>query len=194
MAKLSPMMEQYFQIKQNYPDTLLFFRLGDFYEMFFEDAKVASKELELVLTGRDCGQEERAPMCGVPFHSADSYIAKLVARGYKVAICEQVEDPATAKGIVKRDVIRVVTPGTVIESNMLDESKNNYLASVFINEKNCGLAFVDVSTGEVHLDSAVSDDSIAHVLNRLGCYTPSEVIINKYGASVKSVSDFIKNR
>ena len=137
MAKLSPMMEQYFQIKQNYPDTLLFFRLGDFYEMFFEDAKIASKELELVLTGRDCGQEERAPMCGVPFHSADSYIAKLVSRGYKVAICEQVEDPATAKGIVKRDVVRIVTPGTVIESNMLDESKNNYLASVFISDKSC---------------------------------------------------------
>ena len=123
MAGLSPMMEQYFQIKQNYADTLLFFRLGDFYEMFFEDAKIASKELELVLTGRDCGQEERAPMCGVPFHSADSYIAKLVSRGYKVAICEQVEDPSQAKGIVKRDVVRIVTPGTVIESSMLDEGK-----------------------------------------------------------------------
>ncbi len=194
MAKLSPMMEQYFQIKQNYPDTLLFFRLGDFYEMFFDDAKIASKELELVLTGRDCGQEERAPMCGVPFHSADSYIAKLVGRGYKVAICEQVEDPATAKGIVKRDVVRIVTPGTVIESNMLDESKNNYLASVFLSDKNCGLAFIDVSTGEVHLDRADSGDSVAHILNRLGCYNPSEVIINKYGASVKSVISFIKNR
>ena len=194
MAKLSPMMEQYFQIKQNYPDSLLFFRLGDFYEMFFDDAKTASKELELVLTGRDCGQEERAPMCGVPFHSADSYIAKLVSRGYKVAICEQVEDPATAKGIVKRDVVRIVTPGTVIESNMLDESKNNYLASVFLTDKNCGLAFIDVSTGEVHLDRADSGDSVAHILNRLGCYNPSEVIINKYGASVKSVIAFIKNR
>ncbi len=194
MAKLSPMMEQYFQIKQNYPDSLLFFRLGDFYEMFFDDAKIASKELELVLTGRDCGQEERAPMCGVPFHSADSYIAKLVSRGYKVAICEQVEDPATAKGIVKRDVVRIVTPGTVIESNMLDESKNNYLASVFLSDKNCGLAFIDISTGEVHLDRADSGDSVAHILNRLGCYNPSEVIINKYGASVKSVIAFIKNR
>ena len=194
MAKLSPMMEQYFQIKQNYPDTLLFFRLGDFYEMFFEDAKIASKELELVLTGRDCGQEERAPMCGVPFHSADSYIAKLVSRGYKVAICEQVEDPATAKGIVKRDVVRIVTPGTVIESNMLDESKNNYLASVFISDKSCGLAFVDVSTGEVHLDSASDNDAAEHIINRLGCYSPREVIINKYAASVKTISEFIKNR
>ena len=194
MAKLSPMMEQYFQIKQNYPDTLLFFRLGDFYEMFFEDAKIASKELELVLTGRDCGQEERAPMCGVPFHSADSYIAKLVSRGYKVAICEQVEDPATAKGIVKRDVVRIVTPGTVIESNMLDESKNNYLASIFLTEKSCGLAFVDISTGEVHLDSNTSGDAVAHIINRLGCYNPTEVMMNKYCASVKTISDFVKNR
>lgn len=194
MAKLSPMMEQYFEIKKNYADTLLFFRLGDFYEMFFEDAKVASKELELVLTGRDCGQEERAPMCGVPFHSADSYIAKLVSRGYKVAICEQVEDPATAKGIVKRDVVRIVTPGTVIESNMLDESKNNYLASVFVSEADCGLAFIDVSTGEVHLDAFSDADATARIINQLGCYSPSEVIINKYAASVKSIIAFIKDR
>ncbi len=194
MAKLSPMMEQYFQIKQNYPETLLFFRLGDFYEMFFDDAKIASKELELVLTGRDCGQEERAPMCGVPFHSADSYIAKLVSRGYKVAICEQVEDPATAKGIVKRDVVRIVTPGTVIESNMLDESKNNYLASVFITDKSCGLSFIDISTGEVHLDSVSTGDNVEHILNRLGTYSPSEVILNKYASSIKSINDFIKNR
>lgn len=194
MAKLSPMMEQYFEIKKNYADTLLFFRLGDFYEMFFDDAKVASKELELVLTGRDCGQEERAPMCGVPFHSADTYIAKLVSRGYKVAICEQVEDPATAKGIVKRDVVRIVTPGTVIESNMLDESKNNYLASVFVSDKSCGLAFIDVSTGEVHLDSFTDSDTSARIINQLGCYTPSEVIINKYAASFNSVVSFIKDR
>ncbi|MBR0535187.1 MAG: DNA mismatch repair protein MutS [Clostridia bacterium] len=194
MAKLSPMMEQYFQIKQNYPETLLFFRLGDFYEMFFDDAKIASKELELVLTGRDCGQEERAPMCGVPFHSAESYIAKLVSRGYKVAICEQVEDPATAKGIVKRDVVRIVTPGTVIESNMLDESKNNYLASVFITEKSCGISFIDISTGDVHLDSVGEQESISHVINRLGTYSPSEIILNKYAASFKSLTDFIKNR
>ncbi len=194
MAKLSPMMEQYFEIKKNYEDTLLFFRLGDFYEMFFDDAKVASKELELVLTGRDCGQEERAPMCGVPFHSADSYIAKLVSRGYKVAICEQVEDPATAKGIVKRDVVRIVTPGTVIESNMLDESKNNYLASVFVSDKDCGLAFIDVSTGEVHLDAFSDADATVRIINQLGCYSPSEVIINKYGASVKSIVSFIKDR
>ena len=130
MAEMTPMMRQYLEIKKNYQDTILMFRLGDFYEMFFEDAKTVSRELELVLTGRDCGQEERAPMCGVPFHSVDSYIARLVSRGYKVAICEQTEDPATAKGIVKRDVVRILTPGTVIESSMLDESKNNFLCSI----------------------------------------------------------------
>ena len=188
MAGLSPMMEQYFQIKQNYADTLLFFRLGDFYEMFFEDAKIASKELELVLTGRDCGQEERAPMCGVPFHSADSYIAKLVSRGYKVAICEQVEDPATAKGIVKRDVVRIVTPGTVIESSMLDEGKNNFLASVYITDKSCGAAFVDVSTGEVHLDSFNDGSDAARLMNQLGCFNPSEVLLNKYASSIKETA------
>ena len=117
--EVSPMMAKYLETKKEYPDCLLFYRLGDFYEMFFEDAVTVSRELDLVLTGKDCGQEERAPMCGVPFHSADSYIAKLVSRGYKVAICEQVENPAEAKGIVKRDVIRVITPGTVIESNIL---------------------------------------------------------------------------
>ena len=130
-GKLSPMMVQYFQIKSEYSDCILFFRLGDFYEMFFDGAKIASRELDLVLTGRDCGQEERAPMCGVPFHSADSYIAKLVSRGYKVAICEQMEDPATVKGLVKRDVIRIITPGTVIEGNMLEDGTNNYLCCVF---------------------------------------------------------------
>ncbi|MBR6551550.1 MAG: DNA mismatch repair protein MutS [Clostridia bacterium] len=194
MAGLSPMMEQYFQIKQNYADTLLFFRLGDFYEMFFEDAKIASKELELVLTGRDCGQEERAPMCGVPFHSADSYIAKLVSRGYKVAICEQVEDPAQAKGIVKRDVVRIVTPGTVIESNMLDEGKNNFLASVYITDKLCGAAFVDVSTGEVHLDSFNDSSDAARLMNQLGCFNPSEVLLNKYASSIKEVTKFLNDR
>ena len=194
MAKLSPMMEQYFQIKKDYPDTILFFRLGDFYEMFFEDAKIASKELELVLTGRDCGQEERAPMCGVPFHSADGYIAKLVSRGYKVAVCEQTEDPALAKGIVKRDVIRIVTPGTVIESSMLEEGKNNYLASIYVTGKECACAFLDVSTGEAHLDYYSDGDSDVRIINQLGCYTPSEVLLNKYAASSKSLSDFIKNR
>lgn len=127
MAELSPMMKQYFEIKEKNKDSILFFRLGDFYEMFFDDAKLASRELDLTLTGRDCGQKERAPMCGVPFHSCESYIARLVQKGYKVAICEQTEDPAKAKGLVKRDIIRVITPGTVIESGMLDEGKNNFI-------------------------------------------------------------------
>ena len=130
MANLSPMMQQYVEMKEKNPGTILFFRLGDFYEMFFDDAKLVSQELDLTLTGRDCGQEERAPMCGVPFHSAESYIARLVQKGYKVAICEQMEDPALAKGLVKRDIIRVITPGTVLESSMLDETKNNYICSI----------------------------------------------------------------
>ena len=140
-GELSPMMKQYFDVKKDYPGVLLFFRLGDFYEMFFDDAKVASEELDLVLTGRDCGQDERAPMCGVPFHSADSYIAKLVSRGYKVAICEQVEDPATAKGIVKRDVIRIITPGTVIENGILDDGVNNYLCAICRQDNDTGIYF-----------------------------------------------------
>ena len=141
MAELSPMMKQYFKLKEENKDSILFFRLGDFYEMFYEDAKLASKELELTLTGRDCGQEERAPMCGVPFHSAESYIARLVGKGYKVAICEQTEDPAKAKGLVRRDIIRVITPGTVMESSMLDESENNYICSVYSDKNHVGIVF-----------------------------------------------------
>lgn len=132
-AKLSPMMQQYLDIKEQHQDAILFFRLGDFYEMFFEDAKLVSRELELTLTGKNCGLEERAPMCGVPFHAADTYIAKLIAKGYRVAICEQTEDPADAKGIVKREVIQIVTPGTLVNSTMLKEDENNYIASVFYN-------------------------------------------------------------
>ena len=125
MAELSPMMKQYFDVKSRNKDAILFFRLGDFYEMFYDDAKTASKELELTLTGKECGQEERAPMCGVPYHSYESYVARLIKKGYKVAICEQMEDPATAKGLVKRDIVRVITPGTVVENSMLEESANN---------------------------------------------------------------------
>ena len=131
MAEYSPMMQHYLATKAEYKDCILFYRLGDFYEMFFDDALVVSKELELTLTGKDCGQAERAPMCGVPHHAAESYIARLIAKGYKVAICEQLEDPKTAKGIVERGVIRVVTPGTIVESNMLEERKNNYIMSIY---------------------------------------------------------------
>ena len=193
MAELSPMMKQYFEIKQAYPDTILFFRLGDFYEMFFDDAKTASKELDLVLTGRDCGQEERAPMCGVPFHSADGYIAKLVSRGYKVAICEQMEDPKAAKGIVKRGVIRVITAGTVIESSMLDETKNNYLACLCLSFDQMGLCFADVSTGEVHL-TAFSENTDEKTVDELARFMPREVLLNKEAAALPGVRNFITKK
>ena len=193
-AKISPMMDQYFQIKKDYADVILFFRLGDFYEMFFDDAKIASKELDLVLTGRDCGQEERAPMCGVPFHSADSYIAKLVSRGYKVAICEQMEDPALAKGIVKREVIRIITPGTVIEGNMLEDGVNNYLCSVFGSENGAGLCFADVSTGEFHVTLATGEDVESKVINQLSTYSPKEVIFGGTAADYDRVVQFVTAR
>ncbi|MBQ3045758.1 MAG: DNA mismatch repair protein MutS [Clostridia bacterium] len=194
MAELTPMMKQYFQIKENYPDTILMFRLGDFYEMFFEDAKKVSAELDLVLTGRDCGQEERAPMCGVPFHSADSYIARLVAKGYKVAICEQLEDPALAKGIVKRDVTRVLTPGTVIESTMLDEGKNNFLACICALKDCVGLCFADISTGSVHATQFERKNSQRRIINELGRFYPSEIIINSDTLELTQVTDFVKTR
>lgn len=194
MAEMTPMMKQYLEIKKEYQDTILMFRLGDFYEMFFEDAKTASRELELVLTGRDCGQKERAPMCGVPFHSVDSYIARLVSRGYKVAICEQTEDPATAKGIVKRDVIRVLTPGTVIESSMLDESKNNFLCSIWLNGKSAGVCFADVSTGELSLTQLDSKSVGNEVVNELGRYMPTEIRYNSAVVKDDKIREFIKNR
>ncbi len=191
-SKLSPMMVQYFQIKAQYNDAILFFRLGDFYEMFFEDAKLASKELDLVLTGRDCGQEERAPMCGVPFHSADSYIAKLVSRGYKVAICEQTEDPAAAKGIVKRDVIRIITPGTIIESNMLEDGVNNYLCAIYSGDKDMGICFADVSTGQFHITVLNGDDIDNKLVNQLSTYSPKEIIINSRSLDYKNLESFAK--
>ena len=148
---MTPMMEQYFEIKNQYKDYLLFYRLGDFYEMFFDDAILASRELELTLTGRDCGEAERAPMCGVPFHSSEGYIGRLIEKGYKVAICEQTEDPALAKGLVKREVIRVVTPGTLIETNLLSEKLNNYLCSVYLNEYECGISKrIELSVHSLH--------------------------------------------
>lgn len=193
MAELSPMMKQYFEIKKDYGDTILMFRLGDFYEMFFDDAKTASKELELVLTGRDCGQEERAPMCGVPFHSADGYIAKLVSRGYKVAVCEQMEDPKLAKGIVKRDVIRVISAGTVIETSMLDETKNNYLCSCCLKFDSIGLCFIDVSTGKLYL-TEISDNLDEKAVDELARFMPSEILINKETASLKRFNSFISKK
>jgi len=176
MAELTPMMRQYLEIKERNPDCLLFFRLGDFYEMFAEDAKLASKELDLTLTTRDRGKEkeEQTPMCGVPYHSSEGYIARLVAKGYKVAICEQMEDPALAKGLVKRDVIRVVSPGTVTESSMLDESRNNYFACVFGEGGRYGLCFCDISTG---LFSATVVADTERVVDELGRFQPAELLM-----------------
>jgi len=178
MAELSPMMRQYMDIKDQNKDSILFFRLGDFYEMFFDDAKTVSEELELVLTGKDCGMEERAPMCGVPFHSCESYIARLVANGHKIAICEQVEDPAKAKGLVKRDVIRVITPGTVIEDGMLEEGKNNYLASICFIDKKVGICFTDVSTGESHITEITQEDNEKRIIDEIMRFSPSEVLVS----------------
>ena len=197
MADYSPMMKQYFEMKEKYPNTILFFRLGDFYEMFFNDAKTVSQELELTLTGRDCGQEERAPMCGVPFHSAESYIAKLVAKGYKVAICEQLEDPKLAKGIVKRDVIRVITPGTVLENSMLDETRNNFLCSLCYEEGGLGLCFGDVSTGDLTADQVLApdDETLLHILeDRLARYNPSEILLNPQAMDLTGLADFIRDK
>ena len=176
MAGLTPMMQQYLQLKAENPGCLLFFRLGDFYEMFFDDARLVSRELELTLTGRDCGLQERAPMCGVPHHAVDTYVQRLIAKGYKVAICEQMEDPALAKGLVQRGVMRIITPGTVIESNMLEEKANSFLLSVCFASDRAGLAFADVSTGEffVH-EIAAPEDTLADEMARIA---PTEVICN----------------
>ncbi len=173
---LSPMMQHYMQMKEQYPDSLMFYRLGDFYEMFFDDAKIASKELELTLTGRDCGLENRAPMCGVPFHAADVYISRLVEKGYKVAICEQMEDPKEAKGIVKREVIRVVTAGTVTDQAGLDENRNNYILSVVTRGENYGIAIADISTGRCMVTET---DSRIKLLDEINKFMPSELICNQ---------------
>ena len=195
LAELSPMMKQYFEIKENNKDAILFFRLGDFYEMFFDDAKIASKELELTLTGRDCGQEERAPMCGIPYHSYESYVARLIKKGYKVAICEQMEDPATAKGIVKRDIIRVITPGTVVENAMLEESSNNYIASIFVDKNSFGICFCDVTTGELKCTSAINTKELDNrIIEEISRYKPCEILFNDSFLDCKETCYFIKER
>ena len=176
MAELTPMMKQYFEIKKQYSDCILFYRLGDFYEMFFDDALVASKELEITLTGRDCGQEERAPMCGVPYHACDIYLNKLIERGYKVAICEQVEDPKLAKGIVKRDVIRIVTPGTNISTQNLDESRNNYLMTLYDCDGVIGIAVVDITTGDFKTTEVAA---LSKAVDEINKFQPAEIICNE---------------
>ena len=194
MAELSPMMQHYLDKKEEYKDCILFYRLGDFYEMFFDDAITASRELEITLTGRACGLEERAPMCGVPFHSADMYIARLISKGYKVAICEQLEDPKTAKGIVKRDVIRVVTPGTVIESNLLDEKKNNFIMSIVKKGLFFGLAVCDVSTGDFYATQITEENNFEKLLDEIARYMPAEIIANKMMYDSKKEIARIKDR
>lgn len=190
------MMKQYLEVKDKHKDCILFFRLGDFYEMFFDDAIWVSKALELTLTGRDCGLEERAPMCGVPYHAVDMYIKRLIELGKKVAVCEQLTDPAETKGIVVRDVTRIVTPGTVTESDMLDDSENNYICSIFYNEadKTCGIASADVSTGEVFVSLFEGKNAEQDVINELSRCRPAEIIFTESFLSLKTVSDFIKTR
>ena len=191
MAGLSPMMTQYVETKKQYPDCILFYRLGDFYEMFFEDALTASKELEITLTGKECGLEERAPMCGVPYHAVDSYLYKLVQKGYKVAIAEQMEDPKLAKGLVKREVIRVVTPGTITSSQALDETKNNYLMGIVYIGDTYGISTCDMTTGD-YLVTEVEGER--NLLDEIHKFAPSEIICNEafYMSSIDL--DDLKNR
>ena len=193
MAK-TPMMQQYLAVKSRYPDAILMYRLGDFYEMFFEDAKTASRELELTLTGRDCGEEERAPMCGVPYHAAETYIGRLVNKGYKVVVCEQMEDPALAKGLVKRDVVRIVTPGTVMGENLPSESKNNFLCAICINRGAIALVFCDISTGEVFATSFSGQGCVERAINEIGVYAPAEIIMNVSRYDVKELSLYLDDR
>ena len=190
----TPMMLQYLEVKEKYKNEILFYRLGDFYEMFFDDAKTVSRELELTLTGKSCGMEERAPMCGVPYHSAETYIARLVKKGYTVVVCEQAEDPATAKGLVRREVSRIITPGTVTESTMLTEGKNNYLCSMYVKGSICGLCFADVSTAKIFVTSISDGDLNKRIINELATYCPSEIITNADRSGVPEIYTFVSER
>ncbi len=194
MTEYSPMMQKYIETKEQYKDCILFYRLGDFYEMFFEDAITVSRELELTLTGKDCGQEERAPMCGVPHHAADTYIAKLIAKGHKVAICEQLEDPKETKGIVKRGVIRVVTPGTLVDSHMLEERKNNYIMSIFKSGIYFGISVCDISTGEFYSAEIKDNNNFPMLLDEIARYTPSELVVNSMMADCTDEMQKIQER
>ena len=191
---MTPMMQQYLEIKEKYKEYILMYRLGDFYEMFFDDAKTASGELDLVLTGRDCGEAERAPMCGIPYHAVEGSIGRLVGKGYKVAICEQLEDPATAKGIVKRDVIRMITPGTLIESSLLDEKKNNYICGIFSTENEIGLSFADISTGQLSVTSFSGEERLAKAMTEIGVYAPREVVVNVPVCEIEGMERFLRER
>ncbi len=190
----TPMMLQYLEVKEKYKNEILFYRLGDFYEMFFDDAITVSRELEITLTGKNCGTEERAPMCGVPFHSAETYIARLVKKGYTVVVCEQVEDPATAKGLVKRDVVRIITPGTVTESIMLTEGKSNYLCALYMTGSSAGLCFADVSTAKVYVTQINEGDVSLRVINELATYSPTELLTNADRDGIKEIFDYTRDR
>ncbi len=190
----TPMMKQYNKVKDKYEDFILLYRLGDFYECFFEDAVIASRELELTLTGRDCGEGKRAAMCGVPFHKADVYVGRLVEKGIKVAICEQVSDPKESQGLVKREVTRVVTPGTVTDASLLNEGKNNYLMSICLADSCTGIAIADISTGEVSATYLSGKDYLTLLRNEIGAYQPSEIIINRPESAIKELTSFARER
>ncbi len=194
MAEYSPMMQKYLETKEQYKDCILFYRLGDFYEVFFDDAITCARELEITLTGKDCGQEERAPMAGVPYHAADMYISKLIAKGFKVAICEQLEDPKTAKGIVKRGVIKVVTPGTVIDSNMLEERKNNYIMAIYKTGIYYGISVCDISTGEMYSAEIKDNQNFSLLLDEIARYNPSELVVNTMMSECQEEMSKIKER
>ena len=196
MAELTPMKRQYQEIKEQHRDCLLFFRLGDFYEMFNDDAVTASRELDLALTTRDRNvedPEERTPMCGVPYHSAEGYIAKLISKGYKVAICEQLEDPALAKGLVQRDVIRIITPGTVTDSSMLSEDRSNYICAIFLSGDSAGIAFCELSTGEFCC-AAFPRDGEEHVRNELARFLPREAVLSPGAAENSAIVSFLRDQ
>ena len=190
----TPMMKQYLEVKSQYEGYVLMYRLGDFYECFFEDALLVSRELELTLTGRDCGEGRRAAMCGVPFHKADVYVGRLVERGYKVAICEQTEDPKAAVGLVKREVTRVITPGPITDAALLSDARNNFLLSVCFGREGTALGFADISTGEVSCTFINASDGLIRVENEISAYQPSEAIINVSSEECKELSEFLKNR
>ena len=198
MAELTPMMRQYLEIKEQNQDSILFFRLGDFYEMFGADARTASRELDLTLTSRDKDKtksaEERIPMCGIPYHASDAYIARLIAKGYKVAICEQTEDPATAKGLVKRDIIRVVTPGTVIDSACLEEGRSNFCAALYLDDDNAALCACDISTGQTHATAFSGPERLNHLLNELGRFSPAEAVVNETAYFNETLRDTLMNK
>ena len=199
MAELTPMMKQYLEIKKNNPDSILFFRLGDFYEMFADDARLASRELDLTLTSRDHGKhakpaEDQIPMCGIPYHASEAYIARLIGKGYKVAICEQMEDPATAKGLVKRDIIRVVTPGTVIDAACLDDKASNFLCGIYLDSQAAGVAFCDITTGKAHLTAFTGRERVEHVINELGRFSPAEAILSDGAYAEKALTDALTEK